>query len=422
MRIAINSLVMKRERTHGRQAGESERLARIFLKPLAGRYAGLVWLANTLLRPLAMLSAPLNLAKSRGVESILVFDPGALGDMVLLTLFLRNLRASFPVSRIALVGRAGAGEFLLERGIVDECIAVEIPWTRKTPRLQRHQPFSWSWWGFFRDLLRLRKRRFDLGFAAGWGGDIRGNLAIWLAGASRRVGYGYGGGEFLLTDVVEPDLGRPHVADRNLQLLEHLGVATVRNEKALEVNADSKSAASEFLVRHGVSAGDLLIGIHPGAGSVVREWGDERFATVARWATNQFGAKILWFTDPAKPRPVPVDLKAIEIAVSFPRLLAVLSCCQLFLCNDSGPMHLAVALKVPVVAVFGPTQAEWFGPYGDGHRVVIRNDIWCRPCADRCRWKEPYCLRLISVEQVMEAVKQTLKEIAPAYGDVEAKR
>ncbi|PYU11512.1 MAG: hypothetical protein DMG37_16365 [Acidobacteria bacterium] len=391
---------------HSWRADENKRLARLFLKPQASRYLGLVRVAEACLRPITNLFPPRPWDKTRGVEKILVFDPGALGDMLLLAPFLRRLRGSFPTSRIVLAGRGGPADFLQEQGLVDECISVEVPWTkRKTSRLQRNQPISWRWKEFFRSLRQLRKREFDLGFAAGWGGDIRGNLAIWLAGARRRVGYGYAGGEFLLTDVVEADLTRPHVVDRNLQLLERLGVESARQPVVpLQIPAAEARAAREFLARHGVGEKDLLIGVHPGAGSALREWGDDRFAEVARRASDQFGAKILWFNDPEKPRRIPADLQAIEVAVSFQQLQAVLSHCQVFLCNDSGPMHVAAALKIPVVAVFGPTQAEWFRPYGEGHQVVIRNDMWCRPCADRCRWKEPYCMRLITVEQVMEAI------------------
>lgn len=393
-------------------AGKGEHLARTFLKPQAARYREVVWLAEAFLRPAAKLVPPRPWPEDRGVESILVFDPGALGDMMLLAPFLRNLRASFPLSRIVLAGRPGAGEILQEQGMVDECIALEIPWAkRRTSRLERNQPFSGRWWNFCGRLWELRKRQFDLGFAAGWGGDIRGNLAIWLAGASRRVGYGYGGGDFLLTDVVKPDLSRPHVADRNLQLLEHLGMqSSTQSIEPLQVPPEEARSAAEFLARHGASEEDLVIGIHPGAGSAIREWGDERFAMVAKWASKQWGAKIVWFVDPSKPRPIPGGLGAIEVAGPLRRLMAVLYHCKLLVCNDGGAMHLAATLKIPVVAVFGPTQAEWFGPYGEGHRVVIRNDMWCRPCADRCRWKEPYCMRLITPEQVMDAITKIVND------------
>jgi heptosyltransferase-2 len=163
-----------------------------------------------------------------------------------------------------------------------------------------------------------------------------------------------------------------------------------------------------------------MVAIHPGAGSAIREWGDDRFAEVARAVIDRFGAKVLWFVDPGKPRPVPPGLEVIPLSLPLGQLAAVLSRCRLLICNDSGPMHVAAALKVPVVAVFGPQRPEWFGPYGEGHRVVIRHDIWCRPCGDDCRWKEPHCLRLIPVEQVINAAKQTLNEMTPVCRSVEA--
>jgi heptosyltransferase-2 len=391
-----------------------DRVARIFLKPLVHRYRLLVWLADAILRPLAWLFGPRADPLVGVVNSILVFDPGAFGDMLLLAPFLRNLRACFPESRISLAGRHGAGAFLLERGVVDECIELAIPWAERGSRWQRHRPFSLLWWGFFRGLLELRKRQFDLGFGAGWGGDVRGNLAVWLSGARRRVGYGYAGGEFLLTDIVPPDLARPHVADRNLNLLRHIGVPLLKDVDALRLTHEEEESAKDLLAHGGITKRDLVIGVHPGAGSAVREWGDERFAEVAKRIVDQFGAKVLWFSDPAKPRPVPADAGAVAVALPFRQFVAVLSRCQLFICNDSGPMHVAAALKVPVIAVFGPQRPEWFGPYGEGHRVVIRHDIWCRPCGDICMWDEPYCLRLISVQQVMEAVTDVLKNVVQA--------
>jgi heptosyltransferase II len=388
-----------------------KRVAQILLRPMLWRYRTIVSLVDMCLRPLALLFGPDRQASTGPVENILIFDPGVLGDMMMLAPFLRNLRGYFPGSRMTLVGRPGAGALLLERGMVDEWIQVPIPWGLRASLWKRNSPFSLSWLNFFRDLLRLRKRRFDLGFATGWCADIRGNLAVWLAGARRRIGYDYGGGEIFLTDVVQPDLARPHIVDRNLQLLEHLGISEISDGDALPGSSEDAESAAELLTQCGVTKEDLVVGVHPGAGSAVREWGDERFAEVARVAAEKFGAKILWFNDPAKPRPVPASLDAISLTLPFRRFVAVLCRCHLFLCNDSGPMHVAVALKVPVVAVFGPQRPEWFGPIGEGHRVVIRHDIWCRPCGDQCRWEEPYCLSLIPVEQVMHEVEDVLKNV-----------
>lgn len=392
----------------------TERVARIFLKPLIGRHRLFIWLAESALRPFAVLFGPEIGTKSNRVEKILVFDPGVLGDMLLLVPFLRNLRTCFPESRIALLGRPDVGAFLLEGGMVDEWIQLRIPWGSRLTRWRRHNVFSLSWLNFFRDVFRLRRQRFDLAFAAGWSGDLRGNLVIWLTGARRRVGYGYGGGAFLLTDVAQPNLAHPHVIDRNLHLLQEIGCPAPNNGKVLCVTPDEERIAAKLLAERGIAKEDLVIGVHAGAGAAIREWGGERFAEVARSVVDQFGAKILWFSDPAKPRPAPAHVGVISLSLAFQQFAAVVSRCQLFLCNDSGPMHVAAGLRVPVVAVFGPQRPEWFGPYGEGHRVVIRHDVWCRPCADNCMWDEPYCLRLISVERVIQAVTETLQRLAPA--------
>ena len=388
---------------------EADRAAEIFLKPSAWRHRFSHRLADAVLR----LLIPVRKARSRPeigeMRKVLVFDIGGLGDVILAIPFLRSLRARLPGIHITLIGRPGTGSILVEQGLINEWMPLRIPWTEKSSRWRANNPFSVVWLRLIRDVLRLRVRGFDLAFVTGWSFDVRSNLVLWLSGARRRIAYGYAGGDFLLTDVVQPDLARPHVVDRSLRLLEHIGAPVVSRERALTVTPEEARGAAEFLERQGVEEDELVIGIHAGAGSAIREWGDERFGEVARWAAGRFGARILWFTDPAKPKPIPANVDAIRLALPFSQLIAVLSHCRLFICNDSGPMHVAAALGVPVVAVFGPQRPEWFGPYGEGHRIVIRHDIWCRPCADQCRWKEPHCLRLISVEHVMEAVRSRLE-------------
>ena len=212
-----------------------------------------------------------------------------------------------------------------------------------------------------------------------------------------------------MTDVVEPDPARPHVVERNLNLLRGFGPPNCVGGGRLRLAPEDEDAAAEILVGAGASGGDLLVGVHPVAGLAVREWGEERFAEVARRVAERYGAKVLWFSDPESRREAPALPGLVAVSLPFRRFMAVLARCQLFICNDSGPMHVAVGLGVPVVAVFGPQRPEWFGPWGEGHQVVIRHDIWCRPCADQCIWGEPHCLRLISVEQVLEAVEKALE-------------
>jgi heptosyltransferase-2 len=401
---------------------KEEVAARILLKPVVQRHWKFIRLTEFLLRPIAKAFEPTAAAQAHSAQTVLVFDPGALGDMMMLVPFLQNLRSWFPTSQISLLGRPGPGQLLLDRGLIHEFIPIPIPWTRRSSRWNKNNPFSTKWIPFIRNIYALRKRNFGLAFATGWSNDLRGNFVIWLAGAKRRIGYGYAGGKFLLTEVVAPDLLHPHVVDRNLNLVKHMAIPLAAHE-GLVLSESAKASATSLLARHGIGREGLVIGIHPGAGSPVREWGDERFAEVAHQLTARFGARILWFLDPNQPKALPLNVDAIPLSLSLSELEMVVSQCQLFICNDSGPMHLASALKVPVVAIFGPQRPEWFGPWGsDSQKVVIRQDMWCRPCSDNCIFDQPYCLNLIPVEQVMHEVEAALGTLPHHLKTAEARR
>ena len=237
-------------------------------------------------------------------------------------------------------------------------------------------------------------------------GDIRPNFALFLTGARRRVAYGFAGGGIFLTDIVEPDLSRMHRPDLSLRLLQQIGIPVIPEKELLTLSDEDAKFGYEFLAGNGIHESDLIVGIHSGAGFDIKEWGKDRFQLVAERISAQFGAKVLWFSNPGQPpAQFPGHNKnIISVAVPLRQFLAVLARCHAFVGNDSGPMHMAAGLGVRVVAIFGPELPEWFGPLGEGHQIVIRKGMWCRPCWRKCKFEERYCLRLISVDEVMQAV------------------
>ena len=355
------------------------------------------------------------------VKSILVLAAGRLGDAVMLLPFLQNLRQTFSGARVVLVSGRAIGEFVEHQNLVDEWVPAEVPWASRSSRFSKNNFFSVAWFRLLRALVSLRKHQFDLAFCVGAGDDLRGYSAVALAGARRVVGHAGMGGEHFLTEVVPRDLYRPHMVDNSLRLLEPFGVRPRVEIPFLRVSPAEQERAREILKGLGVPEKEkLVVGVHPGAGSPVKAWGEDRFAKVSRYLVEQYGARVLWFSDPAEPRPAPPESLATTVRLPLLDFVAVVSCCRLLVCNDSGPMHVAAGLGVPVVAVFGPTRPEFWGPYGEGHQVVIRQEFWCRPCGEVCRWKEPYCLRLIQVEDVTRAVdaamQRILKQTAPHEG------
>src|SRR5437879_5862090 len=192
-------------------------------------------------------------------NTILVIEYWNLGDLAILVPFLTNLRRSFPTARISLLVNSALASFLKGQGLVDEFIPVRVPWARHFNRLRKYNPFSLDWISLTRAVLALRERRFDWAFSGRM--DIRDNLILWLSGARRRIGYGVGGGGFLLTDRVLPDLSRPHRADLWLHLLEAVDQQPDRGLGNLRLTDSELARAQSFLVSRGVPSGRLLIRI-----------------------------------------------------------------------------------------------------------------------------------------------------------------
>ena len=231
---------------------------------------------------------------------------------------------------------------------------------------------------------------------------------MWFAGAERRVGYAFGGGGFFLTDATVPDLQNPHFSNRWLRLLETLGKWPDVREPRLRVTANERESAERCMAEHGIRNGEFVIGIHPGARSAMRQWGEENFRIVAQRLQAEFPVKIVWFRDPGQTEPIDNDPQGPSFSLPLRGFMGLLTQCQLLICNDSGPMHIATALGVPVVAIFGPTEPAWFGPLGQNNYIVIQPGFWCRPCFDYCVFDQPYCLRTINVESVFRAAVEAL--------------
>ena len=391
----------------------------LFMTPRKWKLVRIFEASIRLLKPLLPKPLPLE-GCTETPARMLVIEYWNLGDLAILVPFLRNLRRSFPQARISLLISASLTCFLEGQGLVDEFIPGSVPWARHFQRWRKYNPFSSDWISLAMTIFALRKRRFDWAFSGRM--DVRDNFLLWLSGARRRLGYGICGVCSFLTDQIAPDFSRPHRADLWLRLLEAVGALRSTEPGGFRFASEDSAFAQTFLKERGIARGAFLVGIHPGARIRTRRWGEGRFAEVVQRLLKETDAHILWFSEPGKFIQAPLSERCHSVAVDFRPFLALLSCCRLLVCNDSGPMHLANLLDVPVVAVFGPTSPAWFGPRGTQDRVVIRPEFPCRPCFDYCIFDQPYCLRAISVEEVYSAVRSALQPAAiPATDKIEAR-
>ena len=393
---------------------ELEAAARAHFLKMTPRKGRLVRMFESLARMvLPLLPSPRSpLPPHTQPDKILVVEYWNLGDLAILVPFLRNLRRSFPNARISLLVNASLVSFLEEQGIVDEFIPIRVPWAQHFSRWKKYNPFSGLLFPFLRTIWNLRKNRFDWVFSGRM--DIRDNFLMWLSGTPRRIGYGIGGGGFLLTDRACPDLSRPHRTEVWLQLLRSIGLPAEPESANFKISEAGQEGAARFLQARNIPEDAILIGFHPGARIPIRRWGDERFAEVALALLQREDVHIVWFAEPGAISNPPGHDRCHAATLDFSSFLAVLSRCQSLVCNDSGPMHLANLLAVPVVAVFGSTNPVWFGPRGALDRVVIRPEMWCRPCFDYCIFDQPYCLRAIEPKDVLQAATDLLSDVQPS--------
>jgi ADP-heptose:LPS heptosyltransferase len=388
-----------------------EAKARVSLLLMKPRKWRLIRIFETIARLLKPLMPPHPAQDpNKSPVTILVIEYWNLGDLAILVPFLRNLRHSFPKAKISLLGNPALSSFLDGQGIIDEFIPARVPWARHFNRWRKYNPFSLDWISLAHTIFALRKRKFDWAFSGRM--DVRDNALLWLIGSCRRIGYGLGGGGSFLTDAVFPDLSRQHRTDIWLRLLEALGVLPDRSFGGFRLTDADVASARSFLSERGIPPDGLLVGIHPDARLATRRWGGENFAEVARRIVEDTAMHVLWFSEPGHLIEAPPLDRCHTASLSLRSFLALLSYCKLLVCNDSGPMHLANLLDVPVVSVFGPTNPIWFGPRGARDRVVIRPEFWCRPCFDYCIFKQPRCLKTISTDEVYSAVKDALQRLS----------
>ncbi len=346
-------------------------------------------------------------------KSFLVVEPWGIGDVVLCTSLLNGLRSNFPDARITLLAKAHARELLANSDLVDEIIVFDFPWTAFSGKLAPGKYVPKQFQGLIK---RLRECDFDFSLDARR--DIRSNVITYFSGARRRIGYDFGGGAHLLTDVLPSRAQNDHKVSDWQALLEPLGVSErSRFQPSLTVTEGERANARRRLRMAGLSTEKPIVGVHTGASQRVRRWDPERFTAVIDGLLSNPDVQVVVFEETVgdsaalstngTTRLVPQ--RAARIQSSLRGFMALVTQCDLLLCSDSGPMHIANALGVPVTALFGPQRREWYGPRGEIDRVVQIDDMPCRPCFDACIFATPHCMEGITPSVVLDVVTKQLE-------------
>ncbi len=309
------------------------------------------------------------------------------------TPLLKDLKSAFPNVKITAMCQGIIGDLLVKDPHIDEIF-------------QFSRPSGWIHRVHNRHILNpIHHGEFDTGllttnsFSSAWW--------FFRGGVKRRIGFRSGIRAPLLTDPLPfpEDRSTSHQVGVYKKLLQPFGIEPSKTLPYLTLTDDELAAAKEELQRLGTE-GQTIVGVNPGAAyGSAKCWPPERFRDLAKKFLEEKNYSLLFFGD-QKTAPLVEEVtaglgnRAINLAgrTTLRELMALIASCDLFLTNDSGPMHIASALQRPLVALFGSTSEVKTGPYYG--ETVIHKHPSCSPCFKRTCPIDFRCMKQISVDEV----------------------
>ena len=333
------------------------------------------------------------------ISKILIVRNDGIGDLLNSTPAIALLRENYPDAEICVLAQPLNAPVLTGNPHVNRVLIFDREDTHRRLRDRLR---------FYRDLCR---EKFDLAIAmrtASWP-----NFVTLFSGARYRLGRYHKHAKMTLTHKWHGryEKGHVHEVDRNLELMRLICTGEGNRQLVFNLLDDEVSSAKRQLMDWGIRTNDFLVCLHPGGSSFDKQWPSENYANLADWLVREYHAKILILRGPKEAeltRNIQQMMTYPSIAhapESIRNLAALMKHCNLVICNDSGPMHIAAALNVPMVAIFGPTDHVAWKPLSD-RATIVRRDMPCWPCsAHKCKigWE---CMKELPANIVWNEVER----------------
>lgn len=350
--------------------------------------------------------------------NILVINLMHIGDLMLVTPVLRTLRANYPAARLTLLADKKLADLVAYNPHLDECLFIDKKGGDNHPL------------AFLKFILRVRKKRFDL--VVNLHRNERASALAAFSGAKRIVGYAKPGFSLFFDAVLPNQKAIMHQIHSHFAVLTKAAGVKKIDDGGLEMTLPpgAEEEAARLWGKH-FSPTDRVIAFNIGASWETKRWLDSYFAECAD-AFIRRGYKIAFFGGPMDTALVNDCIAQMEEKesgavvvftgkVSLGVLAALLRRCVLFLTTDSGPMHVGVAMNVPIVTMFGASPVPGFYPY-DAKDVLIKTPAPCHPCGlHRCPWEGEEnlsCMKRIPPAAVLRHVYRLLAEYGEQAGNI----
>jgi ADP-heptose:LPS heptosyltransferase len=352
------------------------------------------------------------------VRRILAVRLDNLGDVLVTTPAIHAVKVSLPGAELTLLASPIGAQAGRLNPDVDDVIVYQAPWMDPWHHLPQDSAREQ------RMIATLREHRFDgaIIFTSFRQSPLPASYLCYLADIPLRLAAPFDGpGSLLTTRHKHPDR-MMHEVERGLDLVGAIGLETNDRDLVLQVPDADREQLAGFLRTRGIKREGPLVAIHPGCSMPARTYPWERYATVADLLVDRLGATIaLTGTEDERAliervydRMRPQTRQATHSltgVLPFPALCALFEAADLVITNNTGPMHVAAAVKTPVVALFALTNPpEQWGPWGVPHRQLF-HDVPCRICYSRVCPYGHECLRLVSPEMIVDAAVDLLTEV-----------
>jgi len=332
-----------------------------------------------------------------GVQKILFFKPGAIGDFLQSLPALKALRKKFPAAHVTVVVSSGLEPLIQGTDIADSIYVYDKSKFKKNIR------------EFVAFGLRLRRERYDL--FVDMQSSTRSFILRRISGANRAVVY-------RKQKKVGPGERRLHAAENFMETIRPLGITDRVDRIRLPLTPDAEKAADRFLTERGINNDKRLIALNCSVGSArpARNWFPDRFAVLADRLISDLGAAVVFVggrEDKELVAGVMSGMKRKAVSAAGDLLIAhtaaLLARCACLVSSDTGPLHLATAVQTPVIGLYGSTDPLRTGPVGAGHMVLMKK-LPCVPCEQKdCPLGTRKCMADITVDDVLEAVWKTVR-------------
>lgn len=336
------------------------------------------------------------------IDKILIIRVDGIGDLLNSTPAIALLRQNYPSAEITVLARPLNASVLRGNPDVDRVLVFDQQGEHRQILAQLQ---------FYRS---LRSEHFKLVVAMQTASLP--HFIAFISGAPYRLGRYQKRLKSTLTHAWHGKYrkGEIHEVDRNLELVKLICKGEGNHSTIFNLLSDEIEQARTHLIDLGIEKDTLLIAIHPGGSSIDKRWNEKQYAELVDKLVHQYNATILLLQGPDEEgliQDIQDDIQTnphVYAPKTIRELGSLISHCDLFVCNDSGPMHIAAALDVPTIAIFGPTDHVAWRPMSN-KASVVRRDMPCWPCsAHKCKigWE---CTKKLPLDMVWNAVKDTLE-------------